>query len=171
MGRESLCINYSRVKWLSLLSIFISLFFLLWALYNTLYSDYQDGLLISNRIDDGLLCFPFTICSGVWSLFAINSHSVIKYLLAICYFIIFSYSFTVSIFLTAAIGLNSPPLHRSYLIISALIWGSYGILFYREMNLFRIEKLTELSNPFLSNEKVEAQLTKREKGQEPVDIK
>jgi hypothetical protein len=157
--------NFSRVFWLSLLSISISLFFFLWALYNTLHTDYQDGLILSSCVDDGLLCFPFTMCSGFLSLFTLYYHSVLSYSYLICFFILFSYSFTVSVFLAAAIDLNSPPLHRSYLILSAMIWGSYGIFFYREMNIFRIEKLIELSNPLLSNEKVESQMIKRENGQ------
>lgn len=142
-----------RVLWLSCLSIFISLFFLLWALYNTLYTNYQDGLILSHNIDDGLLCFPFTICCcGLISLLALHSNSLLPYSHLISYSILFAYSLTVIIFLFAAICLHSVPLHRSYLIISMFLWGSYGIFFYKEMNSYCRAKVIELSHPLLKGE-------------------
>jgi FtsH-binding integral membrane protein len=144
-----------RLKWISILSLVISLFFFLWAIYNT-FNDYQDGLLIQKRIDDGLVCFPFTILSSVIGFLSLSSPSL-QSSHAPGLFILFSYALTVSIFLSAAICLTSSSLHRAYLIISALVWGAYGLLFFKEINFFRKEKLKEYSNRLLQFTKTESQ--------------
>jgi hypothetical protein len=144
-----------RLKWISILSLVISLFFFLWAIYNT-FNDYQDGLLIHKRIDDGLVCFPFTILSSVIGFLSLSSPSL-QSSHAPGLFILFSYALTVSIFLSAAICLSSSSLHRAYLIISALVWGAYGLLFFKEINFFRKEKLKEYSDRLLQFTKTESQ--------------
>lgn len=146
---------FQRIQGLSIISIVIPLFFFLWALYNT-FNNYSDGLLIHSTIDDGLVCFPFNIISGIVGLLSLK-YILFSLSLYTSIFILSSYLFTTFVFLFAAIQLNSSALHQSYLIISSIIWGAYGVLFYKEMKLFRDEKLSLVSTPLLTQQKCEAQ--------------
>jgi hypothetical protein len=145
-----------RLKWISIFCLLVSLFFFLWAAYNT-SDNYQDGLIVDKSIDDGLVCFPFTFLSGIIGYFSISSPTL-QLSRAPGLFIIFSFTFTVSIFLSAAICINTSSLHRAYLIISSLVWGSYGFLFYKEIELWRQEKVKDSSEHLLQFAKTESQL-------------
>jgi F0F1-type ATP synthase assembly protein I len=125
----------------SLVAIVASIFFWIWALIITI----QDGL------DTGLICFIPTFASGVGGLLLAKDIKLPRPLLLIETAIAFS--FTAVAFILAATHNEEDgesQMHLAYLIISAFIWGGFGVIYIFEINkVYRLEDLQRESNALL----------------------
>lgn len=127
----------SKIILLSFIIIFFSLLYLIWAIYNS-FNLYSNGFIIKSSFDDGILCFPFTLLSGLIGLLSIK-YSIIKKNIIFLLFILLSFLWTVIVYLLSALFINNNSRHLSYLIIGSFIWGLYGLYYCNEFNKFRIE--------------------------------
>jgi hypothetical protein len=119
-----------RIFSYSLILIVTSLFFLIWAIYNTATEHY---------FDVGLICFPLTIATGVYALLILSS-KVSPQLLYLQRTVIGSYVITV---LAYVMSLCTNPLTRvtyaSYCIIASFLWGINGLYFHYEVTKYSQE--------------------------------
>jgi hypothetical protein len=145
----------AHLFWQSMITVCVSLFFLGWAMKISYSGSYQDGLIIRKSSDDGLLCFPFTILTGLYGiLLSVNILSISQHLIYLRALIVFSFSLTVAIYINAAVALDSPAMHESYLIISAVIWGTYGGYYWYDTKKLIIIELKDVktSRPSLQTQ-------------------
>mmetsp|Transcript_7119 Transcript_7119/g.10608 ORF Transcript_7119/g.10608 Transcript_7119/m.10608 type:complete len:148 (+) Transcript_7119:87-530(+) len=130
----------TRILWESVIAIFVSLFFFLWALLNTIREYY----------DDGLECFPLTIAAGVYGVL-LYKRVFSPSTLAFGRLIAFGFSVVVLIFVLASILTEGDEMHRAYLIVSAFVWALYGYIYYCDAEAWRLEndKVRSMSEPML----------------------
>jgi lipopolysaccharide export LptBFGC system permease protein LptF len=105
----------------------VSFFFWGWALLLT----------ISRSIDSGILCFAFTISAGGCGLVYLRQ-DVYPTSLIFGRLIAFSFVFVTAIFVSAATK-TPESLHLAYLLVSAVIWAAYGLIYYFESETLRNE--------------------------------
>lgn len=143
----------------SLLLVFVSLFFFIWALCNTLIKHY---------FDIGLVCFPFTLTTGLYSLYLLSSlskeqqplitpsatltspltstatSSSLNHLFStnLSRLMIFSYVLTILAYLSSVSRVPiSAITYFIYCLVAMVAWAIHGIYFHRTLISF----VTEMS--------------------------
>jgi hypothetical protein len=138
----------------SILIVFVSLFFYIWALCNTLTEHY---------FDIGLVCFPFTFATGLYSLYLLSSISLQQshhtnsthgtltspltptspahlFSTNLTRLTIFSYVITIIAYISSV---SRTPIsaitYFIYCLVAILAWGIHGIYFHRTIVSFADE--------------------------------
>lgn len=124
-----------RVLAESIILVLVSLIFGSWALAITLSRNYEDGNVIASSIDDGLVCFPLTLCTGIYGIALAQKYVHTPSLwFQRCIIVVFSVTVTIYIW-AACTTTDSSVSHVSYLVISAILWVIYGVLYYRDVEV------------------------------------
>ena len=137
----------------SLLLVFVSLFFFIWAICNTLIKHY---------FDVGLVCFPFTLTTGLYSLYLLSSlskeqpsatltspltntssaSSLNLFSTNLSRLMIFSYVLTILAYLSSVSRVPiSAITYFVYCLVAMVAWAIHGFYFRRTIIRF----VTEMS--------------------------
>jgi hypothetical protein len=125
----------------SVLLTVTSLFFFIWAIYNTSVKHY---------FDIGLVCFPFTIATGVYGSLIV-SNQLYSHLHFLQRAIVLSYLVTIIAYISSlCLAPITKVTYVSYCIIASALWGLDGLYFHFEV--IRLAQETE-ERPLLHSDK------------------